>query len=364
MVVSALGAWFLGFRDYGLNLPAFGDMGNSLQSIFIFLTNTRYASRASVCVAYVLLRFIHIFRYLSELVSLRAAYHSRVDVCFRTMASRRPPNPVTPLTCLRQAALSSATSELSSDGSSAYEPIPMLEKIPEPVDFDGAAFGDGVFGDAIFGDAIFGDATFGDDGLEEDVLDEAVLDDEDFEDEDLEDELFDSGFDSVFEDANLEVAFGDGDFGDVAFSVAAFAGVDFTDASFGDLGFDGVEGDGSVFAEATFDGENLVVTIFEGTTFGAAAGGGATGSATGVATDWNWPLAICRARSFTLRNILTERWSTWTRERVGASTSFQLLPRCIPRRIGQHADMRGRPRAASERAEIRQTWPQEWQAAQ
>lgn len=105
--------------DYGFVLLDFGDMGNNLQSVFIFFTNTRYASRASVCVGYVLLRFIHIFRYLSELVSFSAAYHSPDDVCFRTMARRLPPNPVTPLTCLRQAALSSETSVLSSAGSSA-----------------------------------------------------------------------------------------------------------------------------------------------------------------------------------------------------------------------------------------------------
>ena len=76
---------------------------------FIFFANTRYACSASTCVGNVLSRFIHSFRYLSELVSLSAAYQPFVLVCRHTTAKFLP-SPVTPLTCLRHAALSSVTS--------------------------------------------------------------------------------------------------------------------------------------------------------------------------------------------------------------------------------------------------------------
>lgn len=103
-------------------LPVFGYKGNNLEFDFIFLINTRYASKASICVGNVLLRFIHIFRYLSEFLSFRATYHSPAgaeESCLRTMARRRPPRAVTLLACFRQAALRSDISVSSSTGASA-----------------------------------------------------------------------------------------------------------------------------------------------------------------------------------------------------------------------------------------------------
>lgn len=84
-----------------LLLPVFGLMGNNCIFDFIFFTNARYASSASICVGYVSLRFIHIFKYLSEPLSLSAAYHSFVEVFFRLRVRERPARPVTLDACSR-----------------------------------------------------------------------------------------------------------------------------------------------------------------------------------------------------------------------------------------------------------------------
>jgi hypothetical protein len=82
------------------------------------------------------------------------------------------------------------------------------------------------------------------------------------------------------------VGFDDDAFAGAGFGAAAFGDVGFAGAAFGDVGFAGV-----------FDAD------FGIDTFG---GGSFTGAAVGV----NCPFAICRARSLTLRNILTAQTQT------------------------------------------------------
>jgi hypothetical protein len=249
----------LSFLDHGLLLLVFGDMGKSPQLNFIFFTNTKYASRASTCVGNVLLRFIHIFRYLSELRSFRAAYHCASDVCFSTIARRLPPSPVTPLACFRQAAFNSEISVFSSDGSSTNEPI--LDGLFERTGFAGAIFGDAIFGDEVL--EVFGADVFGVD----------VFEDEDFE------EVFgdDVSGGAVFEDVGFGVfVFGDATFGDAIFGDSVLGRAVFCDSVFDSVFaafFEDVVGDDAVFSRASFEGANFAVTIFEGT-FGD--GGGAT----------------------------------------------------------------------------------------
>lgn len=266
-------------------LLGLGDIGNSPQPNFIFFTKTRYASRASICVGNVLLRFVHIFRYLSELVSFRAAYHSPdEDVCFRTIARRLPPSPVTPLVCFRQAAFRSDISVSSSAGSSANEPIPIFDRVPERTGFEGAIFGDEIFGDAIFGDAVFEDVVFEDAVFEDTVFDNTVFDDAVFED-------------AVFEDVVFEdVAFGDAAFEDEVFEDEVFEdvfeGKVFEDVVFGDAIFGASILGPAVFKGATFDfeGVNFAVTIFEGTPFDGTTAGGAAWllvGLAGVCEGWN-----------------------------------------------------------------------------
>jgi hypothetical protein len=267
--------------NHDLVLLVFGDMGNSPQLIFIFFTNTRYASRASICVGNVLLRFIHIFRYLSEPKSFRAAYHCASDVCFKTMARRRPPNPVTPLACFRQAAFRSDISVLSSAGSSVDE------RTLDDGLFERTGFAGAIFGDATFGEAVFGDEVFEDEVLDVEVFGVGVFEDEAFGD--------DVSWDAVFEDAGFGVfVFGDAIFGDAIFGDAAFGDASFRAsilgrAFFGDSTFDGgvffegVVGEGAV---AAFDGANFAVTIFDGLA-GATTGGGATCSPVGACEGWN-----------------------------------------------------------------------------
>ena len=276
--------------NHDLLLLIFGDMGNSPQLIFIFFTNTRYASRASICVGNVLLRFIHIFRYLSEPKSFRAAYHCASDVCFRTMARRRPPNPVTPLACFRQAAFRSDISVLSSAGSPVDERT--LDGLFERTGFEGASFGDATFGEVVFGEAVFGDEVFEDEGFDADVFVVDVFEEGAFGG--------DVSWDVVFEDVGFGIfVFGDAVFGDAIFGDAILGDATFEDAIFRDsiLGraifgdsifdggsfFEGVVGEGAV---VTFEGANFAVTIFEGLA-GATTGGGATGSLVGVCEDWN-----------------------------------------------------------------------------
>ena len=235
-----------------------------------------------------MLRFIHIFRYLSELRSFKAAYHSPEDVCFREIARRLPPSPVTALACFRQAAFRSDIVLSSSGGSSANDPIPMSAEVFDRVGFEGASFKGGILGE-VFGDEDFEDEVLEDDDFVDEPFGDDALADADFEDFSLEDVVFDD----------------DGVFGATVFEdgVDGVFGV-FGTETFGDADFEGVVGDGAVFVDGPFEGANFVVTIFEGTTFGATTGVGSTGPCEG----WNWPLAICRARSFTLRNILTARW--------------------------------------------------------
>lgn len=206
-------------------LAAFGDIGgNSLQPCFIFFANTRYASSASICVSYVLLRSIHILRYLSEPRSFSAAYHSPEDVCFRLTARRRPPSPVTPLACLRQAALSPEIVVWSSGGSSAKEPMPIPRSGGEV--FERVSFGFGGAGAAIFGEVLGDEERFEDEDLEDEDFDEDAFGDDALADEDLEDFSLGSLEEGIFED---------GVFGAVAFQ-------DGTDDVLGLVGVDGVFG--------------------------------------------------------------------------------------------------------------------------
>jgi uncharacterized protein YjbI with pentapeptide repeats len=291
-----------------------GDIGNSLHPSFIFFANTRYAWSASTCVGYVFSRFIHIFRYLSELRSFSAAYHWRFDdVCRHTTARFFPPSPVTPLTCLRQADLSSVISSEGADlGSSSSVELSaddallaILEKKLERTGVEGTLFVD-VDLDGVFLD----DALFEDSVLEGLGLEGVSFDDELFEAVSFDDELFE-GFafgGSVFD----RESFGGAVSGNAPIGVAAFEDEDLDGVGFV------VEG----FGDATFGGEGFGAETFGGAaTFGdggfaaavAAFGGAALGMVTlgGGCVIWaaggcavNWPLAICRARSLTLRNIL------------------------------------------------------------
>jgi len=141
-------------------------------------------------------------------------------------------------------------------------------------------------------------------------LEDAVLDGEGFEetlDEGFGDEVLgDEALDGVFRDDDLDAIFGDGG---VVFDGVAFEGVALAGSILGreEALFEGVDGAGALFSgvlgdDAVFEGANLAVTIFEGATAGGAA-------CSLVGAVWYWPLAICRARSFTLRNMLTgRRW--------------------------------------------------------
>ncbi|KAF1848208.1 uncharacterized protein K460DRAFT_364177, partial [Cucurbitaria berberidis CBS 394.84] len=239
--------------NHGLLLPIFGDIGgNSLQSDFIFFTNTKYASRASTFVGNVVLRSIHIFKYLSELKSFKAAYHSPdEDDCFNEIARCLPPSPVIWLACFRQAAFNSLTSASCSGGSCANEPIPIFDRISERTGFEDAAFGD-------FGDGSFGDATFGDVDLDDDVFEDDVFEDEVLEDEVLEDEVFGAVVfedDAVAEDVFLDdEGFEDEAFGVGVLGVGVFGGVVFAGGVF-DVGVFGASILGlAVFLDALFEG--------------------------------------------------------------------------------------------------------------
>jgi hypothetical protein len=288
-------------------------MGKSRQPSFIFFANTRYAWSASTCVAYVFSRFIHIFKYLSELTSFNAAYHWRFfDVCRHTIARFLPLSPVTPLICFMQADFSSVT---SSEGaclgdSSSVEPsddelLVILEKKLERTGVDGTLFV------ADFEGVFFEDGTLFDDS----VLEALGLDDSfsfsfslSFDEELFDDFVLGDLGGSVFDLESLGGALSgnapigvealdDEDFEGVGFDAAGFEEEAFGAATFGAVGFGAVAvfGDGG-FAAAAFDGVAFGIVTFGGGWLICAAGGCAV----------NCPLAICLARSFTLRNILTD----------------------------------------------------------
>ena len=221
---------------------------------------------------------------------------------------RRPPRPVTPEICLRQADLSEESGSSSSIGESTrfggdlerllFEGV---EEVLEVVDFaDGIALvGDATFGvdgaftcdaDLLVGTA-FRDPILGDNGFGDDSLDTF----------DFEDDFFSvdpSGIDVVFEGAVFVTVAGGG----VAFEGATFGVVSLGVASFGNLVFDG--------EAAAFVGASFTSLFFDvATVAGLGSGARSTSDATGalVVGAVNCPLAIWRARSFTLINILTEQ---------------------------------------------------------
>ena len=221
-------------------------------------------------------------------MSLSAAYHSPVDDdCFSTTASRRPPRPVTPLACLRHAALRAAIEASSSEESSDREGVlvlgGLLERGFEDGDFGGLGFeelslGDlgesslGDFGESSLGD--LGDASLCDDVFGEADFGESVFVD-DFEDDDFEDEVFE---DECLDEEDLECEDLDGEAGIVGDGGAFDSFDDFEDAclvgvlgalgsSRGTLSCANAPGSGAA-------GTNFVFTIFGGATTGGAGGGG------------------------------------------------------------------------------------------
>lgn len=287
-----------------LGLLARGLIGNHLTSFRILVANTKYASSAARCVANVLSRFIHILRYLSDPVSLTAAYHAPDDRCLSTMARRRPPRPVTPETCLRQADLSEARGSSSSEMGESTRLGGDLER-----------FGlEGV--EAVLEDVgLVGDAGLGLDGAlawGADLLDDAVLKDPILGDEGLDvDSLVSLDFEDVF--LGVDASAGEGVFGEVVFETVAGGAVAFGGATLGVVSFGGAVLDNlafedeacwlAAFAEASLDALFFEVVTGAGLGSGARSIRDATGTLVGAAE--NCPLAIWRARSFTLTNILT-----------------------------------------------------------
>ncbi|KAF1914778.1 hypothetical protein BDU57DRAFT_519962 [Ampelomyces quisqualis] len=318
-----------------------GDMGKSRQPSFIFFANTRYAWSASTCVAYVFSRFIHIFKYLSELTSFNAAYHCRFfDVCRHTMARFLPLSPVTPLICFMQADFSSVT---SSEGaclgdSSSVEPsddelLVILEKKLERTGVAGTLFVADLEGVFLDDGTLFDDSVLETLGLDEDSFSFSLSFDEELFDVFVLGDLGGSVFDreslggALSGNAPIGVAgLEDEDFEAVGFEVAGFG-----EDTFGAVGLGAAAGFGDGgFAAAAFDGAALGMVTFGGGWLICAAGGCAV----------NWPLAICLARSFTLRNILTDSDGK-LRSSLGAIHRFNRNRQ--PWRFGQHAPTSPRP---------------------
>jgi hypothetical protein len=286
--------------DY-FSLLGFGDMGKRRHPSFIFFAKTKYACSASTCVAYVFSRFIHIFKYLSELRSLSAAYHCRsLDVCRHTTARFLPPSPVTPLTSFRHEAFSSV---ISSDGfslgdSSSVEPsdeelLAILEKKLERTGVEGTLFVAAGFEGVFFEEGtVFADSVrdgFGLDGasfslsFDEELFDVFVFGD-----------LGGSVFDRDSFGGALSGNAPMGAFGEV-FAGAGFDAAGFEDDAFGDVGFDGaIFGEGGLDWAAALGGAAFGMMTLGGGELICAAGGCAV----------NCPFAICLARSLTLRNML------------------------------------------------------------
>lgn len=189
-----------------------------------------------------------------------------------------------------------------------------------------------------------GDEAFGEDEREDEPFsfeDDFSLDeeeDDDFSFEDFEDELFDVEDFSLEEDVLDEEDFEDGDLGDLGdvtsgaatledtgFSGAGFEGVDLEDVAVLDdeAGvLDGVAGVGALFGvDAVFAVDVLLrvgVGGGEGSELWKATLEDAKGEEMGLGegklgggpwslaawTDWKLPLAIWRARSLTLRNMM------------------------------------------------------------
>jgi hypothetical protein len=240
-----------------------------------------------------------------------------------------PPSPVTPLTCFKQAAFSSVISSEGADlgDSSSVEPsvddapLVILEKKLDRTGVDGTLFVAVAFAGVFFVDALFEDSVREGLGLEG-----ASFDDELFEGVSFDDELFE-GFDfgdfggSVFDRDSLggaasgnapigvdvleEVGFAEVGFNATGFGAAAFGGALFGAAAFGGAAALGDGGFAAAFGVA------LGIEIFGGGCMISAAGGCAV----------NWPLAICRARSLTLRNILSMSGEI-SRDNLGAFHRF------------------------------------------
>jgi hypothetical protein len=247
-----------------------------------------------------------------------------------------------------QAAFSSVT---SSEGacfgdSSSVEPsddelLVIREKKLERTGVDGTLFVadlEGVF----FDDGIlFDDSVLEALGLDEDSFSFTLSFDEELFDDFVLGDFGDLGG-SVFDRESFGGAlsgnapigvegFEDDDFEGAGFDAAGFEEDAFGAATFGAAGFGAVAvfGDGG-FAAAAFGGAAFGGAAFGIVTFGG--GGWLICVAGGCAV--NCPLAICLARSFTLRNILTDSDGK-RRNNLGAEHRFDGNRQ--PWRFGQHA---------------------------
>ena len=320
-----------------LLLPILGLMGpNSFVSVFIFFAKTKYASSASSCVSNVLSRFIHIFRYLSALTSLSAAYHSPEDRCRSDIARFLPLRPVTLETSRRQAV------RISLYSSSSREELEELRSIfgrnevrvsglgrdcffgsgaglgagfGSDFFFSGAALGSGAFfgGAAAFGVGgdfgrelvFFDEDDFSAFSVLEDLSDLSVL--EDFS-------AFGGADDAVFTGAaDLEVVLDvvglDGDGGGLISGCALLALNCSRGLGHAPMGFGGSStGGGAFLVLGVFAGvfgsglgfDDAAATAFGGAPLLPVATGGGVGASAGKAAS---PKS-CRARSFTLGNMV------------------------------------------------------------
>ena len=194
------------YFPFPLGLLALGLIGNHLTSFRAFVTNCRYVSNASSFVADSLSLFIHIFKYLSEPKSLSAAYQPPDDRCLSTTARRRPPRPVTPETCLRQAAFRAHNESSSSSIGESTRFGGDFERLLFEGDVDvglgtvGFAVDAALVGDAtaagsfvcaatFFVDAGLGDPILGDEGFEGPILGDDILGAESLDILDLDDDF-------------------------------------------------------------------------------------------------------------------------------------------------------------------------------
>jgi hypothetical protein len=251
-------------------LPSRPELQNSLTPSRIFFANTRYACSASTCVAKVFSRFIHILRYLSAPRSFNAAYHPFLLVCLHTTAKFLPPSPVTPLTCLRHAALSS---EISSEGASSSDDEEeeeeleacMREKKLERMGVDGTDLLD-VFEGVLFleDEAVFEDSVR--EGLGRDGVSFSFSFSASFSFEDL---CFLLGVSDDFEGSD-DLVFGDfGDFGGSVLDRDSFGGAASGNAPICVADLVGAAGfDDEAFTGVGFGAASLVDVGFAGATFG------------------------------------------------------------------------------------------------